>query len=99
MDEGVEGKILDQETVSSMCQGGAQAGDGFVDKNPKGVTEQVAFDVAQGIITTSPALTHLSADLALASFCPEGFIGIGVSIVTDIFVRDFVAKTCRDIIP
>jgi hypothetical protein len=28
---------------------------------PKGVTQQVAFDVAQGIITTtSPVLTHLS---------------------------------------
>jgi hypothetical protein len=34
----------------------------------KGVSEQVAFDVAQGIITTRPALTHLSDDLALASF-------------------------------
>jgi hypothetical protein len=34
----------------------------------KGVTQQVAFDVAQGIITVSPALTHLSADLTLASF-------------------------------
>ncbi len=39
------------------------------------------FDVAEVIITTSPPLTHLSADLA--------------PIVTDIFVRDFVAKTCR----
>ena len=65
---------------------------------PKGVTQQVAFDVAQGIVTASPDLTHLSADLALASFCPEGFVGIGVPIGTDIFVRDFVAKTCRDII-
>jgi hypothetical protein len=65
---------------------------------PKGVTQQVAFDVAQGIITVSPVLTHLSADLALDSFCPEGFVGIGVPIGTDIFVRDFVAKTCRDII-
>ncbi len=64
----------------------------------RGVTHQVAFDVTQGIITASPDLTHLSADLALASFCPEGFVGIGVSIGTDIFVRDFVAKTCRDII-
>ncbi len=35
---------------------------------PKGVTEQVAFDVAQSIITVSPALPHLSADVALASF-------------------------------
>jgi hypothetical protein len=43
-------------------------------------------------------LTHLSADLALHSFCPEGFVGIGVPIGTDMFVRNFVAKTCRDII-
>ncbi len=43
-------------------------------------------------------MTHLSADLALPSFCPEGFVGIGVPIGTDIFVRDFVTKTCRDII-
>jgi hypothetical protein len=64
----------------------------------RGVTQQVAFDVAQGIITASPDLTHLSADLALASFCPEGFIGIGVPIGTDIFVRNFEAETCRDII-
>jgi hypothetical protein len=34
----------------------------------------------------------------LDSFCPEGFIGIGVPIGTDAFVRSFVAKTCRDII-
>ena len=34
----------------------------------KGVTQQVAFDVAQGIITASPDLTHLSDDLALANF-------------------------------
>ncbi len=39
------------------------------------------FDVAEVIITTNPPLTHLSADLA--------------PIDTDIFVRDFVAKTCR----
>jgi hypothetical protein len=46
---------------------------------PKGVTQQVAFDVAQGIITVSPALTHLSADLALASF----------------FCTDFDWQVCR----
>ena len=43
-------------------------------------------------------MTHLSDDLALASFCPEGFIGIGVPIGTDAFVQSFVAKKCRDII-
>ena len=63
---------------------------------PKGVTEQVAFDVAHNLIAASPVLTHLSSDLALNSFCPEGFVGIGVPIGTDMFVRNFVAKTCRD---
>jgi hypothetical protein len=43
-------------------------------------------------------LTHLSVDLVLAIFGPEGFVGIGVPIDTDILVRNFVAKTCRDII-
>ncbi len=57
---------------------------------PKGVTEQVVFDVAQVIITVNPPLTHLSVDLALVIFWPEDFVGIGVPIDTDIFVRDFV---------
>jgi hypothetical protein len=35
--------------------------------------------------------------VSLASFCPEGFIGIGVPIGTDVFVWNFVAKTCRTI--
>jgi hypothetical protein len=65
---------------------------------PKGVTQQVAFDVAPDIITSNPALTHLSSDLTLVNFCPEDFVGIGVPIGTASFVRDFVAKTCRDII-
>jgi hypothetical protein len=43
-------------------------------------------------------LTHLSGDVTLGSFCPEGFVGIGVPIVTDAFVRNFAAKTCRAII-
>ncbi len=64
----------------------------------KGVSHQVAFDVAQDIITASPALTYLSDDLTLASVCPEGFIGIGVPIGSDAFVQSFVAKKCRDII-
>jgi hypothetical protein len=65
---------------------------------PKGITQQDAFDVAHSILTTSPVLTHLTVDVALASFCPEGFVGIGVPIGTDAFVRSFVAKTCRDMI-
>jgi hypothetical protein len=43
-------------------------------------------------------LTHLTDDLTLDSFYPEGFIGIGVSIGTDAFVQSFVGKKCRDII-
>ena len=43
-------------------------------------------------------LAHLSNDTLVDSFCPEGFIGIGVAIGTDAFVRSFEAKTCRDII-
>jgi hypothetical protein len=65
---------------------------------PKGVTQQAAFDVAHGIINNSPALTPLNADVSLASFCPEGFIGIGVPIGTDAFIRNFVATTWRAII-
>jgi hypothetical protein len=36
--------------------------------------------------------------VVLASFCPEGFFGIGVPIGTDASVQNFVAKTCRAII-
>ena len=35
---------------------------------------------------------------AMFSFCPEGFVGIGVSIGTDAFIQNFVSKTCRPII-
>ncbi len=45
---------------------------------PKGVTQQAAFDVAHNVINASPSLTHLSGDVFLASFCPEGSVGIGV---------------------
>ena len=50
------------------------------------------------VTMTTPTLTHLSGDVLLASFCPEGFVGIGVPIGTDAFVQNFVAKTCRAII-
>jgi hypothetical protein len=65
---------------------------------PKGTTQQVVFDVAHSFLAARPALTQLSGDISLAPFCPEGFIGIGVPIGTDAFVRNFVAKTCRAII-
>jgi hypothetical protein len=64
----------------------------------KGCMQQAAFDVAHSIIAAIPTLTHLRAEIALDSFCPEGFVGIGVPIGTDTFVRNFVAKTCRNII-
>jgi len=54
--------------------------------------------VEHNIINVSPELTHLNEDVSLATFCPEGFIGIGVPIGTDAFVQNFVTKTCRSII-
>ena len=54
--------------------------------------------MAQNIFQATPTLTHLSGDVTLGSFCPEGFVGIGVPIGTDAFVRNFVDKTCRVII-
>ncbi len=60
----------------------------------KGTTHQAVIDVEHIIITVSPALTQLSGDVSLTSFCPEGFVGNGVSIGTDDFVQNFVAKTC-----
>jgi hypothetical protein len=65
---------------------------------PKGVSAQAAFDVVQNIIQVTPTPAHLSWDVLLASFCPEGFVGIGVSIATDDLVQNFVAKTCRALI-
>ena len=38
---------------------------------------------------------NLNGDVSLASFYPEGFVGIGVPIGTDAFVQNFVATTCR----
>ena len=52
----------------------------------------------QNIIQATPTLNHISGDVLLAYFCPEGFVGIGVSIGTDAFVQNFVDKTCRTII-
>ena len=43
-------------------------------------------------------MTQFSGDVSLASFCPEGFVGIGVPISTDAFIQNFVSKTCRSII-
>jgi hypothetical protein len=64
----------------------------------KDTTQLAVFDVAHSIIAASPALTQLSGDVSLASFCPEGFVCIGVPIGTDAFVQNFVAKTRRAII-
>ena len=49
-------------------------------------------------INDTPHLTQLSGEVSLASFRTDGFVVIGVPIGTDNFVRQFVAKTCRDII-
>ena len=54
--------------------------------------------MAHVFINNSPQLTQLSGELSLDSFRPDGFVGIGVPIGTDNFVRQFVAKKCRDII-
>ncbi len=65
---------------------------------PKGVTAQTTFDMARNIMQATPSLAHLRNDFLVDSFCPEGFIGIGVPIGTDTFVQSLVAKKCRDII-
>jgi hypothetical protein len=68
---------------------------------PKAITQQAIFDVAHGFINATPQLTQLSGEPLQSrhdSFRPDGFVGIGVPIGTDTFVRQFVAKTCRDII-
>ncbi len=65
---------------------------------PKGVTTQAVFDMTQTIMQATTSLAHLRNDFHVDSFCPEGFIGIGVPIGTDAFVQSFVAKKCRDII-
>ena len=64
----------------------------------KAITQQTLFDVAHVFINTTPQLTQLSGELSLDSFRPDGFVGIGVPIGTDTFIRQFVAKKCRYII-
>jgi hypothetical protein len=65
---------------------------------PKDITQQSIFDVAHVFVNVTTQLTHLRGEVSLDSFRPDGFVGIGVPIGTDTFVRQFVAKTCRDII-
>ena len=65
---------------------------------PKVITKQVIFDVEHVFIQDTPQLTQLRGEDSLDSLRPDGFEGIGVSIGTDTFVKQFVAKTCRDII-
>jgi hypothetical protein len=62
-----------------------------------GTTDHTVFDMTQTIMQATPSLAHLSNNFLVDSFCPEGFIGIGVPIGTDAFVQSFLAKTCRDI--
>jgi hypothetical protein len=47
---------------------------------------------------SNPTVTHLRPEIVFDSFYPEGFVGIGVPIGMDTFVRNFVVKTCRNII-
>jgi len=65
---------------------------------PKDITQEPIIDVAHGMINATPKLTQLRGEVSLDSFRPDDFVGIGVPIVTDTFVRQFVDKTCRDII-
>ena len=51
--------------------------------------------LALKIVGANPTLMHLTGNVFLASFCPDGFVGIGVSVGTDVFVHKFVGKTCR----
>jgi hypothetical protein len=51
----------------------------------KDCTQQAYFDVAHSIVTVRSVMTHLREEIALDSFYPEGFVGIGVPIVTDTF--------------
>ena len=87
------------------AQGGCWPGAYKISKTaflPKGISQEGAFDAALSIITSTPALAALTRDISLASFVPQGFVGIGVQgfvgIGTDAFVQKFVAKTCRAII-
>jgi hypothetical protein len=60
---------------------------------PKGVTQQVVFDVAHNIINNNPVLTPLNVDVSLTSFYPEGFIGSAYWYRHSsrlAFVRDFL---------
>jgi hypothetical protein len=57
---------------------------------PKGTTQQTVFDVSHNIINVSHTLTHLHGDVSLVSFCPEGFVGIGVSTVSQVLSRQHV---------
>jgi hypothetical protein len=56
------------------------------------------FFFKQTIMQANSSLAHLRNDFLVASFCPAGFIGIGVPIGTAAFVQSFVVKKCRDII-
>jgi hypothetical protein len=46
----------------------------------KHITQQTVFDVAHSSIALGLALTQLSGDVALVSFCPEGFFFSLVSV-------------------
>jgi hypothetical protein len=53
----------------------------------KYITQQSIFDVAHTFINITPQLSHLNGEISLDSFRPDGFVDIGVTIVTDTFIR------------
>jgi hypothetical protein len=61
----------------------------------KHITQQSVFDVSYRFITASPALTQFSGDITLVSFCPEGFIGIGVVVGTDRISCPLIVVSCK----
>jgi hypothetical protein len=76
------------------------------------IKARTKFDIVYSVIINHPheyedavspqRRSHLrdeeNGDVLLVSFCPEGFVGIGVPIGSDVFVQNFVVKTCMTII-
>ncbi len=48
--------------------------------------------MTHAFVDNSPQLTQVSGKFSLDSFLPDGFVGIGVPVGTDNFVRQFVVK-------
>jgi hypothetical protein len=59
---------------------------------PKDISQQSACDVAQNMIDTIGTLATLSGNASLASFCPEGFVGISVPINTFTLIASLLSS-------